>query len=102
MDDTIAVEIEKELRVTEDTGDVINVWLNATDHPEVYQRRKKELIDSGMSEEDAIKYIADAPIQLELFYSKDQGLFAVESEALESIEIYNPYDGTEIPNDNLI
>lgn len=102
MDDIITVEIEKELKVTEKDGDVIDVWLNATDHPEAYRRRKKELMDSGMSEEDAIKYIADAPIQLELFYSFDQGLFAVESEALESSGLYNPYDGTEIPNDNLI
>jgi hypothetical protein len=91
-----------ELKITEQEGDVIELYIDPEKMPEVYRRKLHELIhNSGMSEAEAGKYILATPISLELFYDIDRGLFGIESEAPESCEIYNPYTGKEIPNDNL-
>lgn len=89
-----------DLRVTTDEGDVIYVELCPHKTPTAYQRKMKELTDSGMTDEEAENHLL-RPIPLEIFYSKHQGLFGVESECLDCCEIYNPYTGKEIPNDNL-
>ena len=94
-------KFEESLRVTEDEGDVIDVLLTPEKTPIAYNRKLHELINkSGMTKKEA-EFFLMAPISMELFYSNDQGLFGVESEALDSIAIYNPYSGEEIPNDNL-
>jgi hypothetical protein len=93
---------ELELRITENEGDTIALYLDPNKMPEIYRRKKHELVHcSGMSEPEADKYLLNTPITLELFYDVDRGLFAVEAEACESNEIYNPYTGKTIPNDNL-
>jgi hypothetical protein len=40
----------------------------------------------------------NTPFVMEVYYSKDQGLFFVESETIGIIKMYNPYDGSEIHN----
>ncbi len=91
--------MDSELRIREEEGHVIDVFLQPNTQP--YIARIAELINAGMSRGEAEEYLSTTPIQLELFYSASQGLFGVETEALESCEIYNPYSGDEIPNDNL-
>jgi hypothetical protein len=92
----------KPLRITEETGDTIAVYLLQRSTPAVWERKMYELIhQSGMTEEEAMRYMETTPVPLELFYDIDRGLFAVEEEAGECTEIYNPYTGKEIPNDNL-
>ncbi len=91
--------MDSELRIREEEGHVIDVFLQPNTQP--YIARIAELVNAGMSEGEAENYLSTTPIQLELFYSADQGLFGVESEAVESCDIYNPYSGDEIPNDNL-
>ncbi len=87
------------LRIPEEEGDVIDVFLQPDTQP--YIAKRKELIEqSGMSEDEVDSYLQTSPIQLEIFYT-DVGLFGVESESLDSCEIFNPYTGVEIPNDNL-
>jgi hypothetical protein len=89
------------LRITEE-GDVIEIYLTEEKTPVAYQRKKYELMElSGMTEQEAERYLSQTPVPLELFYDMDRGMFGVESDALESCEIYNPYTGKEIPNDNL-
>lgn len=96
-----AKELEP-LKITEDTGDTIEIYLCPNKHPVAYQRKKYELINSsGMSKKEAERYLLQTPFVLELFYTIDQGLFAIESEPLDSIEVYNPYTGEEIPNENV-
>jgi len=95
-------EFEEPLKVIEDEGDVIDVLLTPNKTPIAYNRKLHELINkSGMTKEEAEVYLL-VPIHLELFYSMEQGVFAVEAEVLDSCEIYNPYTGREIPNENLI
>lgn len=93
--------MDDELRVTEEEGDVINVWLDPVKTPTSYNRKKKELMErSGMTEDEAERCLL-RPIPIEVFYSYDQGLFGIESECLADCEVFNPYTGKEIPNDNL-
>ncbi len=90
------------LRITEQEGDTIEVYLTPDKTPEAYQRKIHELVYlSGMSREEAENYLSITPVPLELFYDIDRGLFAVESGAAECCEVYNPFTGKEIPNENL-
>jgi hypothetical protein len=93
--------MDDELRVTEEEGDVIDIWLDPVKTPTAYNRKKKELMArSGMTEDEAERCLL-RPIPIEIFYSYDQGLFGIESECLADCEVFNPYTGKEIPNDNL-
>nr|DAE55306.1 MAG TPA: hypothetical protein [Caudoviricetes sp.] len=93
--------MDDELRITEDEGDVIDVYLCPDKTPIAYQRKKKELIaHCGMTEAEAERCLLQ-PIPIEVFYSYDQGLFGIESECLAECEVFNPYTGKEIPNNNL-
>lgn len=93
---------KEELRIKEDVGDTILVKLSTGKFPETYKKKYKDFIESdGFTKRDATISTNDTIFQLELFYSKGQGLFAVEADAAEYIPIFNPYDGKEIPNDNL-
>jgi len=78
--------------------EVIEVLLSETQHPIAFNAKVKELVEqSGMTEEEAKNFVRTNPFTLELYYHVNQGLFAVESEAVESYgnEIYSPYTGEE-------
>jgi len=71
--------------------------LFAEKYPIAYQAKKEELMeDCGMSEEEAVATMKDMEIELELYYEKGRGLFAVESEAVENNTIYSPYTREEL------
>lgn len=92
----------KPLKITETEGDVIEIYLTQQKTPVAYARKKYELIHiSGMTEEEAAKYLLKTPIPLELFYDLNVGLFGIDSEATTCSEIFNPYPGKQIPNENL-
>lgn len=93
--------MNEKLKITTDEGDIVYIHLCPNKTPIAYQRKKKEHMDFGMTEQETEKHLL-CPIPVELFYDYSRGLFGVESEALDSCEIYNPYTGEEIPNDNLI
>jgi len=78
--------------------EVIEIFIDPVKHPIAYKNKFDELIESGMTREEAEELIRTTPFEMEFYYSKNQGLFLVESEPLEYITIYNPYDGEAIPN----
>ena len=60
--------------------------------PKAYKAKVEELIEEcGMTEEQAKALVNDMEFELEVYYEKGTGLFAVESEAVESGTIYSPY-----------
>lgn len=80
------------------TEEVIEVYLSETEHPIAFNAKVKELVEEcGMTEEEAKETVRTTPFTLELYYHSNQGLFAVETEAVESFgnEIYSPYTGEE-------
>ena len=76
--------------------ELVDIYLDQYKHPKAFGIKVRELIDSGMTEQEARSHLMTNSIQMELYYSKDQGLFMVETDAVESITIYNPYDGKEM------
>ncbi|MFR9543467.1 MAG: hypothetical protein SNH27_15630 [Rikenellaceae bacterium] len=88
-----------ELIITTEEDQTVDIFLRP--NTKVYSRKREELItQSGMTEDEAENWLLTTPIQVELFYDST-GLFAVEAEAVDCCEIYNPYTGDEIPNENL-
>ena len=62
--------------------------------PFAWNNKVAELMEQGMSREDAEDAVSKMDFQLEVYYEKDYGLFAVESDAIEcNANIYSPYSG---------
>lgn len=79
-------------------SEVITVQITEDKFPVIYHRKKKELMNSGMSEEEVLGQLSNWYIDLELQYQPEFGLFAVESDAIESSNIFSPYTGEQCIN----
>lgn len=78
--------------------EIIEVYLTPEKTPVAYERKIKELVESGAmaNREEAEAWIKDAPFVLELIYDIDSGLFAVESEAIEANACSSPHSGVDV------
>lgn len=78
--------------------ETITVFLSKEKTPVAFENKIKELLLEGAfdSREKAERWLRETPIVLELYYEKGCGLFAVESDALESSGIRSPYSGNEM------
>lgn len=78
--------------------EVVDVRLSVAAYPKAYNTKVEELLKEGAfpTEAEARTWLRQTPITLELIYEKGHGLFAVESEAVESGGIVSPYTGKEI------
>ena len=81
--------------------ETINVLLTRNNFPIAFQNKLNELMEQGAfnNEEEATRWIESTPIVLEIMYEKNWGLFAVESEAIESNCLMSPYSGEGIECD---
>lgn len=61
--------------------------------PIAFENKVQELIeDGGYSRKDAKELVENMDFELEIYYHKGYGLFAVESDAVEDLaDIYSPY-----------
>lgn len=87
------------IAITDDVTEVIEVITTPTLNPEMFRRRVRSLTLSGLSREEAEKYVTSTPQKLELFYDVNLGAFAIDAEAVGNTPLYNPYSGKEIPNE---
>lgn len=78
-----------------DTYESLTVSLTPDKTPIAYEQRVQSLIESGLERSEA-ETMALEPIELELYYDVNAGLFAVESEAVEAGTIYNPYTNEQL------
>lgn len=76
--------------------EIITVHLTKEEHPIAFKRAVTNLMESGLSEEAAEFQIMLNGFEMEVFYKEDCGLFMVESEAVDSTDIYDPYNGDVI------
>jgi len=90
--------MENDITIFGADSETIEVRLNRKDHPRAFQKAVESLMLSGLSEEEATKSVATTPFVLEVAYSPNRGLFAVESEALDSLreEMFDPYTGENV------
>ena len=74
-----------------------NVKLTKERFPIAYEEKVQELMDDcEMSREQAEDIIKDMEIELEVYYHRGYGLFAVESDAVENgADIFSPYNKEE-------
>ena len=82
----------------------IKVTLTPETFPIAFKNKVDELMEQGAfeSREEAQKWVRETPIELELYYDKHSGLFAVESDALEgsASSICSPYNPTDFFEDD--
>lgn len=84
------------LAITDEVCEVVDVVTTPGTNPELFRRRVKCLMNSGVPQGEAEKAIASTPLRLELFYDIGRGGFAVDAEAVGNTPLYNPYTGKEI------
>lgn len=82
-------------------GDTFMLHLTEDRTPAAFERRVADLMRGGPPEAEARHAVTATPICMELFCDPERGLFAVESEPLAHIRIFNPYSGEEVPNEIL-
>ena len=81
-----------------DNVETILVILSREKTPIAFQNKVDELMEQGafVSKEEAIKWIESTPFELELYYEKHSGLFAVETDAIEcGADLVSPYTKAE-------
>jgi hypothetical protein len=78
--------------------EVIEVLLTPNKYPIAYKNKVDELMEQGAfdNREEAERWVQTTPICLEIIYEKHSGLFAVESEAIESNSCYSPYSKKDV------
>jgi hypothetical protein len=77
-----------------DSYEPITIILTKENTPIAYNNKIEELVEQGIysSKEEAEKNHSSIAIECEIYYDKHNGLFAVESDAVESnCDIYSPY-----------
>lgn len=81
-----------------DDYDSMNVLVSSLKHAR--QQRYEDLLEQGFTVEGA-RVESHENIEMEFFYEKGAGLFAVESEAVETNTLISPYSGGEILDEEL-
>lgn len=84
---------DKELPIFPSKPEFINIVLTEREHPIAYKKFYDYLIHCGNDHDDVVDQIAKG-ITMELCYQPFFGLFALESEAVNSIETVSPYSNT--------
>ena len=82
--------------ITGDYDEVTGVVTTPDTNPLTYRRRIADLMLSGMSQAEAQRHASARPMQLALFYDVGRGAFAIDSEAVGNMPLYNPYTGEMI------
>jgi hypothetical protein len=77
---------------------IIEVTLTPEKFPEAFEAKVLELLDEGVYDDrvQAEKFVRTTPIILEIIYEPGQGLFAIESEALETGTCVSPYSSLPV------
>ena len=82
----------------------IQVTLTPEQFPIAFKNKVDELMEQGAFEtrEEAEKWVKSTPIDLEIYYDKHSGLFAIEADALEggATSICSPYNPTDFFEDS--
>ena len=78
--------------------EVIEVRLSREKTPIAFKEKLEELMEEGAfdTEKEAIEWIEKTPFVMEMYYEKGQGLFLVESDAIDNCDIVSPYTKEEL------
>lgn len=84
------------LNIGKEAEYITDIYLSETKHPIAFKNKLEELVESGLSESEARNFITTTPFRLEIYYQKNCGLFAVESDACDCSKVYSPYTADEM------
>ena len=78
--------------------EIIEVRLSREKTPIAFKEKLEELMEEGAfdTEKEAIEWIEKTPFVMEMYYEKGQGLFLVESDAIDNCDIVSPYTKEEL------
>lgn len=82
-----------------DQYEAITIKITKAKYPIIFAKKVNELIvDCAMTKEEAEWEVEGMEIELELLYPTSSGLYAIESDAIESSceSLYNPYTGENL------
>lgn len=85
--------------ITDDINEIVEVITTPQINSKLYRRRVRSLMQSGLSQSEAEKFVASTPLKLELFYDIELGGFAIDAEAVGNTPLYNPFTGKAIPDE---
>ena len=73
------------------------ITLTKEKYPIAFKAKVEELLEEELckTEEEAEKLVTSMEIELEIYYEKGYGLFAVECGAVEGGSVISPYTGEE-------
>ena len=75
----------------------IKVRLSQEKTPIAFGEKVKELVGCGLSKEEAEEQVSQTEFELEFYYEKDFGLFAVEADAVGGgADIFSPYSREQL------
>ena len=75
--------------------EAITIVLTKDKYPIAYNNKIEELVEQKLypTKEEAEKQNPKFELECEIYYHKHCGVFAVESDAVESSTVYSPYSG---------
>jgi hypothetical protein len=91
--------MEDELKITGTECETVDILLTPEKYPVAFDRKVRCIMSSGMTRTEAEEYVRTTPLCMEIHYDIGRGLFAVESEAVDNTEIFNPYTGKKVPKE---
>lgn len=80
----------------EDHIESITIKLQPEKQPKLFNYKVEELMSQGIDYEDAKNMVLEMEFEMEVYYSPDRGLFLVDTEAVESSYIFDPYTGIQL------
>ena len=86
-------ENKKHVINDENKYESVSILLSKEKYPIAFEKYVTDMMQGGMTREEAEKWLSQTPIELEIYYEKGAGLFGIEAEALESASntICSPY-----------
>ena len=91
--------LDHSVAITDYEEEIVEVWTTPQTNPNIFRRRVKSLMLSGLSQSEAERIASTEPMKLELFYDVELGSFAIDAEAVGNTPLYHPYTGNEIPDE---
>lgn len=89
-------ENNKHIINDENKYESVNIILSKEEYPIAFEKYVKDIMQGGMTREEAEKYASETPIELELYYQVGFGLFGISSDYVENVESFvSPYNGDE-------
>lgn len=82
--------------------ETLHIVLTPFNYPTAFENKVTELLEQEVfkTREEAREWVIKTPIVLEVFYEKNNGLFAVESDAVECNICSSPYTKKDIISDD--